>query len=40
MWVGEKKDLEAVMLELTAALPHSCESANIQVKVSNNSDRS
>lgn len=33
-------DLEAVLLALTAAFPHSCNSANIQVKVSNDSDRS
>lgn len=36
----EKKNREAVLLELTAAFPHSCRSANIQVKVSNDSDRS
>lgn len=36
----KEKDLEAVLLEVTAAFPHSCKSANIQVKVSNDSDRS
>lgn len=36
----KEKDLEAVLLEVTAVFPHSCKSANIQVKVSNDSDRS